>query len=69
MKVSGPVPVLLAGGEVDDVSGSDLDHLFAFLLRPPDAGDDVQDLALRVRVPVGARPALEEHAEDPSTGW
>src|SRR5215208_2340092 len=59
------VPVLLFGGEVDDVCGAYLDDRLPFSLRLPFPGDDVEDLAFRVRVLVCPRPWLEEHAEDP----
>ena len=38
------MPVLLAGCEVDDVSGAYIDGRFAFSLRTPFSGDDVEDL-------------------------
>src|ERR671912_257558 len=46
------VPVPLAGGEVDDVSGTYLDDRFAFSLCSSFSGYDVEDLAFGVRVPV-----------------
>jgi hypothetical protein len=73
MKVSRPraVSVPLVRGEVDEVSGPNLDDGLA--LPPgapcaPCAGDDVEELALGVGVPVRARPRLEEHAEEARAG-
>jgi hypothetical protein len=60
--------VLLAGSEVDNVSRTYIDGRFALSLRPPLSGDYVEDLAFGVRVPVGACPGFEEHAEDPGIG-
>src|SRR3712207_6261820 len=61
------VPVPLVRGEVDDVSGLYLDDGLAFSLCPTGAGNDVEELALRVGVPVRARTRLEEHAEETRT--
>src|SRR5919112_959413 len=59
------VPVLLAGGKIDNICGAYLDDRFALSLRPPFSSDDVEDLAFGVRMPVGACPGLEKHAENP----
>src|SRR5215211_734347 len=64
------VPVPLVRGKIDDVPFLYLGDGVALLLRAPLAGDDVEELALRVGVPVRPRPRLEEHAEEPGArGW
>ncbi len=62
------MPVFLAGREVDNVSGAYIDGRFAFSLHTSFSGYDLEDLAFGVRIPVGACPGLEEHAEDPGVG-
>ena len=62
------MPVLLAGSEVDDVARIYIDDRLAFLLRPPFSGHDVENLTLRVSVPVGASAGLEENAEEACVG-
>jgi hypothetical protein len=57
------VPVPLAGGKEDDISGFDLLDGPALRTRASGAGDDEEKLSLRVGVPVRARPRLEEHPE------
>src|SRR5947208_2898371 len=51
---AGPVPVLLPGGEADDVSGMDLLDGTAFALGAAGASGDDEGLAQRVSVPGGA---------------
>jgi hypothetical protein len=60
--------VLLSRREINDVFGTYIDGWSALSLRSPFSGDDVEDLAFGVRMPVGACPGFEEHAEDPSFG-
>src|SRR5439155_23510912 len=55
----GAVPVLLVGRDPHRVAGADLAHRPAPQLDPPHAGEDVQRLAERMRVPGGARSRLE----------
>ena len=57
------MPVLFVRGDVDGVAGLYLLDFFAFFLDAARAGDDVEDLAFRVRVPAGAGSGLEEDAE------
>jgi hypothetical protein len=61
--------VLLGGGEVDDVSGSYLDHLLTFLLCQPFTGYYVEDLTLRMRVPQLVRaPGSKNTRKMPASG-
>src|SRR5580692_190236 len=59
---SGPVPVLLAGGEPHHIAGTDLLDGSAFALRPAAASRDDESLAERVRVPCRTRTRLEGDA-------
>ena len=58
----GAVPVLLAGGEPDDVAGTDLLDWAAPALCPAAARGDDESLAERMRVPGSPRARLECHA-------
>ena len=60
--------MLLAGCEVDDIAGVDIDDRLAFFLGASYSGYDVEDLSLRVDVLVGARAGLKEDAEDAGIG-
>jgi hypothetical protein len=62
------MPVLFAWGRPDDVTGANLLHGFAVLLRPADAGHDNEGLTQRVRVPGCSRAGLEGNAGTPHTG-
>jgi hypothetical protein len=53
--------MLLAGGEPDDVAGSDLLDGSTLALHPAEAGDDDQRLPERVCVPGGPGAGLERH--------
>jgi hypothetical protein len=64
----GAVPVLLVRGEIDDATRLDLDGIFAFLARAAGARDYVEDLALRMGVPVCAGTRFEEDAVDGYVG-
>ena len=55
----GAVPVALARRDPDRVAGLDLDDLLALGLVAPDAGDHIERLAERMRVPVRA-PSRKE---------
>ena len=55
----GSMPMLLAGFDVDDVAGPDLDDFSAAVGDEPDAVGDVQRLALGVGMPGGASPGGE----------
>jgi hypothetical protein len=61
--------VLLAGSEVDDVSGAYIDGWFALSLRQPFSGDYVEDLAFGVRVPQLVRvPGSKNTRKIPASG-
>src|ERR1044072_6802409 len=56
------VPVFLVRRNPDGIAGLDLADWAAFRLHAPDAGDDMQRLPARMRMPCGARAGLEAHA-------
>src|SRR6516162_8765281 len=63
---AGAVPVLLVRRDPHGVAGANFAYRAALGLYPPDAEDDVQGLAKRMRVPSGTRARLEQHAVAPN---
>jgi hypothetical protein len=60
--------VLLVRGEIDDATRLDLDGTFAFFASAAGARDYVEDLPLRMGVPVCAGTRFEEDAVDGYVG-
>ena len=60
------MPVLFVRREVNDASGLHLDRHFAFFADAAGAGDDVEDLAFGMGVPVCAGARLEQNASGAS---
>jgi hypothetical protein len=60
--------VLLVRGEIDDATRLDLDGNFAFFARAAGARDYVEDLPLRMGVPVCPGTRFEEDAIDGHVG-
>ncbi len=56
------MPVLLAGGEPDHITGPDLLDRSAFALSPATAGSDDESLTERVSVPCRSRAWFEGYA-------